>query len=154
MWWTRTGSSQGVDNWNGVADPRRGRLVKLQLCRLTLVGRNIWVGGGGEGEGRVGDLELAGLRTRFGRPTCQGRTVRGGRVDGHVVVFGEKVWTELQIIVEVKRALSFEACAEGCECSSFLFLSHAAELFVRILRHPRRPTTSTAMVRGSRGSIR
>lgn len=153
LWWTRTGSSQGVDDGDGVANPSGRRLVELQWSRLTLVRGNVWVGGRGEREGRVGDLDLAGLRTRFWGSARQRGTIRGSRVDGHVVVLGEEVWAEFQVIVEIKGPLSLEAGAERRECCGLLLLPHTAELLVRVLRHPWRPTTSTAVVRGGRGSI-
>jgi hypothetical protein len=63
-----------------------------------------------------------------------------------VIGFGEEVGTELEIIIEVEGSLSLETYAEVCESDGFFFFPDTSELFVRVLRHPRRPTTSTTVV--------
>jgi hypothetical protein len=61
-------------------------------------------------------------------------------------VLGEKVWTELHIIVKVKGPTCLEALAEVGDGYRLFILSYAPELLVRVLRQARRPTTTTAVM--------
>jgi hypothetical protein len=67
-------------------------------------------------------------------------------MDGHHIRLGEQVGTELQVVVEVKRPTGFEALPEVCHHDGLFLFPHTAELLVRVLRQPRRPTTTTIMM--------
>jgi hypothetical protein len=68
-------------------------------------------------------------------------------MDGNHIAFGEKVWTELQVIIEVEGSTSFEALTKACYDRSLLeVLSGAAELLVSILRQTRSSAATTAVM--------
>jgi len=56
-------------------------------------------------------------------------------MDRNHITFGEQVWTELQVIIEVEGTTSLEALTKACYDRSLLeVLSGSPELLVSILR--------------------
>ena len=144
-------SRGGVDNGDGVPDPRGRWLVQLERRRLALVRGDVGSRVGVEGEGVGGDLSR--LRGAVGRAAGQRRAVGRGRVDGHDVGLGEEVGAELEVVVEVERAAGLEAQAEVGDGYGLLVLPAAPEVLVLVLRQARRPPAPTRVVR-RRGRLR
>lgn len=71
-------------------------------------------------------------------------------MDGVDVVLSQETRAELQVIIQVERATSFESCAEGRHCRGLGQLSHAfnaPELALSVLSgHLGTPTGTTAVV--------
>lgn len=121
-----------VDNGNGTASPGCRRLVELQWRRD---GRRHK--GGGIGVERKARLGSHGVRLgrSLGGATGQRRAVRGCRVDRDHVTLGEQGRAELEVVVEIKRALQLKAMAET---------RHGCRLFLAA----RGPNRSMSMVLG------
>jgi hypothetical protein len=139
----------GVDDGDSIANPCRCRLMQLEGCRLALIRRNVRVRIGVQRKLRVRS-HLVRLRTGLRRAAGQRRPV-GRRGNGNHIGLGEKVWTELHIIIQIKGPPRLKALSEIRHHSGLFFFPYVAKWFVSSQAWRSAPT---ATVVGRRGRLR